>query len=99
MNKWDDLTRKGKNQDPGLQTIINFYIQNLKYLIPDSTYQRTFKGVFSNTGLKDSLDLVVHHTDLVRIDNHILKSLAGAGLRAIIEYMLTYNYQKKPGQN
>lgn len=87
---WDKVVNKGF--DPSLDKLIKYFSQNLSGLIPDATMQRIYKAIFDNVGTKESLDLIVHHTDLVTANKDALESIAKGGLKAFIEYLLTYNH-------
>ena len=89
-SRWDQVVNKGF--DPSLDKMIKYFSQNLTSLIPDTTMQRTYKAIFDNVGVKQTLDLIVHHTDLVTASKETLESISKNGLKAFIEYLLTYNH-------
>lgn len=84
------------NNDPLLGEILKIYNDQLNYLISDSTQRRNFNSLFPDpigkTGLKTTLDLIIHHTNITQASPDLLKSIAKSGLYSFIEYILTYDY-------
>lgn len=82
----------GDRGDPTLRQVINHYRQNLREVIPNSATQRAFSSVFNNDGIKDSLDLIVHNTSVVRATPEILRMLANTGLFRLIQDLLNLEH-------
>jgi hypothetical protein len=80
-------------KDPSLKNLINHYKQNLVTVIPDKQTQRVFRAVFKNEGLKDSLDLIVHHTGSTSATPEMLRMLAKTGLFTLIQDLLNVECQ------
>ncbi len=88
-NHWKNIPRNAKNDDPTLSKILFYYRNNLKALIPDSTYERLFKTFFeTDSKLKDVLDLSIHHPNIVKITRAELDIYANTGLVDLLNYLL-----------
>jgi len=58
-------------------------------LFPDNNYHRLFNGLFPNgKGIKDIMDLTMHHPDLSLPTGPLLESWVSAGLKRLLEYLL-----------
>lgn len=88
MGQWTSLLNRFNGKDPGLKDLINYYNANLGTLLPDSQVQRIFKAVFDHEGIKNSLDLIVHHPNITTATPEILSSIAKAGMFGLIQALL-----------
>jgi hypothetical protein len=74
--------------DSSLAKILRHFC-NHPALFPDSNYHRLFNGLFPNgKGIKDLMDLNVHHPSLSLPSGPILEGWVSAGLKNLLEYLL-----------
>lgn len=65
------------------------YYCNTPTLIPDPNYRRLFGSLFPNgQGIKDMMDLNVHHPDLSIPTGSVLQGWVSQGLKNVLEYLL-----------
>ncbi len=78
----------GPAKDSSLTEILRYFCNNPK-LFPTKNYHRLFVGLFPNGGgIKDIMDLNMHHPHLSLPTGTILEGWASAGLRNLLEYLL-----------
>lgn len=76
------------NRDSSLGKILQHFCDN-PALFPDNNYHRLFIGLFPNgKGIKDIMDLNMHHPSLSLPTGPLLESWVSAGLKRLIEYLL-----------
>lgn len=88
IGQWDDFARRLKGKDPGLQDLISFYRSSLGSIFESKDEQRLFNAVFLTSGVKDTLNLVVHQTDKVAATKDSLVAISKAGLFGFIQLLL-----------
>ena len=77
-----------QNRDSSLRTILQYFCNN-PALFPDQNYHRLFIGLFPNgKGIKDIMDLNMHHPGLSLPTGPLLESWVSAGLKRLLEYLL-----------
>lgn len=75
-------------RDHSLTKILQHFCNN-HALFPNRNYHRLFVGLFPNGGgIKDMMDLNVHHPDLSMPTGPIMESWVSAGLKKLLEYLL-----------
>lgn len=86
-NAFNKLCNSGK--DPYFSEIIKHF-SNAQNLFADKQYQRLFTGLFppNGAGMKNLMDLNMHHPGLSMPTGTILEGWVTAGLKNILEYLL-----------
>lgn len=75
-------------KDSSLKNILQYFCNNPK-LFPTKNYHRLFVSLFPNGGgIKEMMDLNMHHPDLSLPTGTILEGWASAGLKNLLEYLL-----------
>ena len=76
------------NRDSSLTKILQHFC-NSPALFSDNNYHRLFIGLFPNgKGIKDIMDLNMHHPGLSLPTGPLLESWVSAGLKRLLEYLL-----------
>ncbi len=86
--KWDKWKKGNNNIDLRLEKIISKISIDKQNLIDDDTISRAWETCFNNEGMKNYLDLVIHHPYKVIANVDAIKTIADMGMFAIIQYFI-----------
>lgn len=86
--KWEKWKTANNNWDLRLEKIINKISVNKQNLIDDDTISRAWETCFNNEGMKNYLDLVIHHHYKVIANVDAIKTITDMGIFAIIQFFI-----------
>ena len=86
--KWKKWKKENNNRDLRLEKIISKISIDKQNLIKDDTISRTWETCFNNEGMKNYLDLVIHHPYKVIANVEAIKTITDMGMFAIIQYLI-----------
>lgn len=86
--KWDNWKKANNNLDLRLEKIINKISVDKQNLIDDDTISRAWETCFNNEGMKNYLDLVIHHPYKVIANVEAIKTITDMGMFAIIQFFI-----------
>lgn len=86
-NMWDKLKGRYANKDLKLEQIIR-EIEKRKSSLFDKNTLRCWETFNDNTSTKDYLDMIVHHTYLIRANIGTINNISDNGLYAIIQFFI-----------
>lgn len=86
--KWEKWKSANNNLDLRLEKIINKISTDKQNLIDDDTISRAWETCFNNEGMKNYLDLVIHHPYKVIANVDAIKTITDMGIFAIIQFFI-----------
>ncbi len=86
--KWEKWKKANNNLDLRLEKIINKISIDKQNLIEDDTILRAWETCFDNEGVKNYLDLVIHHPYKVIANVEAIKTITDIGIFAIIQFFI-----------
>lgn len=86
--KWEKWKSANNNLDLRLERIINKISIDKQNLIDDDTISRAWETCFNNEGMKNYLDLVIHHPYKVIANVDAIKTITDMGIFAIIQFFI-----------
>lgn len=86
--KWEKWKSTNNNLDLRLEKIINKISIDKQNLIDDDTISRAWETCFNNEGMKNYLDLVIHHPYKVIANVDAIKTITDMGIFAIIQFFI-----------
>ena len=86
--KWEKWKVENHNKDLRLEKIIQRISKDKQNLINDETISRAWETCFNNEGMKNYLDLVIHHPYKVIANVDAIKTISDIGMFAIIQYFI-----------
>lgn len=86
--KWEKWKSANNNFDLRLEKIINKISIDKQNLIDDDTISRAWETCFNNEGMKNYLDLVIHHPYKVIANVDAIKTITDMGIFAIIQFFI-----------
>ena len=86
--KWNKLKSANNGKDLRLERIIKEISKNKTNLILDDTISRAWETCFNNEGMKNYLDLVIHHPYKIKANVDSIRTITDMGIFAIIQYFI-----------
>lgn len=86
--KWDKWKSANNDLDLRLEKIISKISVDKQNLIEDDTISRAWETCFNNEGMKNYLDLVIHHPYKVIANVDAIKTISDMGMFAIIQFFI-----------
>ena len=85
---WEKWRSANNNLDLRLEKIISKISIDKQNLIDDDTISRAWETCFNNEGMKNYLDLVIHHPYKVIANVDAIKTITDMGMYAIIQFFI-----------
>ncbi len=86
--KWQKWKKENNNIDLRLEKIINKISIDKRNLINDDTILRAWDTCFKSEGMKNYLDLVIHHPYKIIANVEAIKTISEMGMFAIIQFFI-----------